>query len=354
MTAPHHLYIHVPYCASKCHYCAFYSTVCAPDWDVYADGIIKDFDKYKDFQIKTIFFGGGTPSLIPTDVFKRIMDAAYANFDVAHGAEITLESNPGTLCEKRLKEFIASGVNRLSVGVQSLSDTELKFLGRTHTTTDAIKLIHHAKDAGITISADFIYGLPRHDVNHIKKLCAEIKKLNLNHISMYELTIEENTKLAHENIVLPDNDVMADMYLEIGQHFKRYEVSNYGASCMHNSGIWDGEPYIGIGDGAHGRLFISGEWFDMNNIFISEKDRAIEKIIMGMRTAKGVLLTNDVHNAIDWGYVNDNKNLFIITPTQELLGDKSPSQLFPAPQGGRLAATDFLLLDDLTSSIINI
>jgi oxygen-independent coproporphyrinogen-3 oxidase len=161
---PHNIYIHVPFCARQCTYCAFFKTIKDPDWDTYAAKTISEIKYWGGClgrcAVPTIFFGGGTPSLMPADVFGRIMDAVRKNFDVAPGAEITLESNPGTIDATRLDAFIAAGVNRLSIGVQSLDDSELKFLGRIHDADDARRLIHAAQDRGLNVSGDFIYALP--------------------------------------------------------------------------------------------------------------------------------------------------------------------------------------------------
>ena len=135
MTFAHNIYIHVPFCISKCNYCAFFSRACAtPDWDSYTNGIIREIDYWTEklgkIDVPTIFFGGGTPSLMPTEYFAKIMNQLYAKFNIEPDTETTLESNPKTIDSKRLDEFISLGVNRISIGVQSLNDDELKFLGR--------------------------------------------------------------------------------------------------------------------------------------------------------------------------------------------------------------------------------
>jgi oxygen-independent coproporphyrinogen-3 oxidase len=266
-------------------------------------------EKLGRVKISTIFFGGGTPSLMPTKNFAQIMNAVRENFDMAADAEITLEANPKTLDTTRLREFISGGVNRISIGVQSLNDNELQFLGRIHGARDALDLINAALGEGLRVSADFIYGLPGQGADDIHKMCGDINALGLEHASLYELTIEPNTLLARQNPKMPDNETMATMYEIIGTELSlpRYEVSNYGTPCVHNQNVWDGAPYIGLGDGAAGRVFMSDDWYETrvkDGKIISQKlstrERAIEKVLTGLRTTRGVLLTDDVIDVIKY------------------------------------------------------
>ncbi len=324
MNIPHNLYIHVPFCMSKCKYCAFFSTACTnPDWKKYADDICGEIkfwsDKVGRVMVPTVFFGGGTPSLMPVEFFEQIMNCIHANFDVSKDCEITLESNPGTLDENKLRSFVSNGVNRLSVGVQSLNDDELIFLGRKHNVAQSLKLLESGQKLGIRVSADFIYGLPEHNEKSVKILCEQINKLHLTHVSMYELTIEKNTPFGKMNLKMPDNETMAQMYVAIGENLDlpRYEVSNYASphnECRHNQNIWAGDAYIGIGRAAAGRPYINGEWYDeMGNYErlekISTKTRAIEKIITGMRTMTGVWLSDDVKPLINFDWVARHDDL---------------------------------------------
>ena len=324
MNIHHNLYIHVPFCVSKCNYCAFFSHACAnPDWNKYANDICDELKGWAlrlgRIKIPTIFFGGGTPSLMPADVFETIIQCIYNYFDVDTKCEITLESNPGTLDKCKLCNFVSMGVNRLSVGVQSLTDEELQFLGRKHNVKQAIDLLDIANNMNLRISADFIYGLPNHDVQSVVNLCRRINELTLKHVSLYELTIEKNTPFERMDLNMPDNKIMAEMYNAIGDNLNlpRYEVSNYALPnehCRHNENIWNGDAYIGIGRGAAGRVFMDGVWYEQrgnNELFkkISNDTRAIEKILTSMRTVRGVRLTNDVKNQINFDWVNAHKDL---------------------------------------------
>ena len=324
MNIPHNLYIHVPFCVSKCNYCAFFSNACAnPDWEKYSNDICNELKGWAlrlgRIKIPTIFFGGGTPSLMPVKVFEKIIQCIHNHFDVDINCEITLESNPGTLDKDKLRDFVSIGVNRLSVGVQSLKDEELKFLGRKHNVNQAIDLLNVAQDMDLRVSADFIYGLPNQNVQSVVDLCNRINELELKHVSMYELTIEKNTPFGKMNLKMPDNKTMADMYNAIGDNLNlpRYEVSNYALPnehCHHNENIWDGGAYIGIGRGGAGRVFMDDVWYEQrgnNELFkeISNETRAVEKILTGMRTMRGIRLTNDVKNQINFNWINSHKDL---------------------------------------------
>ncbi len=350
MNIPHNLYIHVPFCMSKCKYCAFFSRACDnPDWEKYACDICSELkfwsDKLGQVHIPTIFFGGGTPSLMPIKIFEQIMNCIHKNFDIDKNCEITIESNPGTLDKNKLSDFVSIGVNRLSVGIQSLTDAELQFMGRRHNVRQAQDLLNVAQNMNLRVSADFIYGLPNHNVQSVIDLCNEINKLGLQHVSMYELTIEKNTPFGKMNLNMPDNNTMADMYTAIGENLNlpRYEVSNYATPnqhCLHNENIWDGGAYIGIGQGGAGRVFIDDIWYEQRGNYelfekISDETRAVEKILTGLRTIRGVKLSDDVKNQIDFNWVNKHKDLVAI----------NNEYLHTTPRG-------MLILDDITLDLI--
>ena len=333
MIQSHNIYIHVPFCISKCNYCAFFSHACAhPDWDAYADKIINEIWYWANMlgktSVPTVFFGGGTPSLMPVKIFERIIGALRENFSVDDNCEITLESNPGTIDAEKLKNFISAGVNRISIGVQSFDDKKLKFLGRRHDAKTALDFINTAMKNNIRVSADFIYGLPGDTVRDVIQTCKQINSVGLQHCSMYELTLEPNTPFARMNLQMPSDDALADMYTAIGDSLvpARYEVSNYaipGQECRHNMNVWDGAPYIGIGRGAAGRILINDVWYEeMGNGEQFEKlsadARAIERVITGLRTVRGVYLDTAVQKIINIEYVLANPDLIHITAENRL------------------------------------
>lgn len=318
---------------SKCKYCAFFSKPCAkPDWDLFLENINAEINKWSDllgtFTVPTIFFGGGTPSLMPENIFSEIIKNIEKNFYIQKNCEITLEANPGTINFNKLKNFKNAGVNRLSVGIQSLDDNKLKFLGRIHSAKQALDLLDFANNLNLNVSADFIYGLPEETEYDVKKLCDEINKLGLKHCSLYELTIEPETPFGKMNLQMPSNEEMAKMYTAISEELNipRYEVSNYaikGYECKHNQNVWDGEPYIGIGKGAAGRVLIDGQWYEQlgnNEKFekISVQTRAIERLITGLRQVRGIKLDSDIEKVIDLQFVNQNPTLLNINADNRL------------------------------------
>lgn len=351
MTITHNIYVHTPFCASKCNYCAFFSRACAnPNWEEFCDTRVQEItywgQKLGSPRVPTIFFGGGTPSLMPTYIFDKIISAIYKNFDVAPDAEITLESNPGTLSADKLDEFCKIGVNRLSVGVQSLDDEKLQFLGRRHSVADALRLLEIAAQKDIRVSADFIYGLPQQTPQDVIKMCDGINKLGLRHCSLYELTIEKNTPFGKMNLDMPSNQTMAEMYTAIQDtlNLPRYEVSNYAApgfECKHNQNVWDGDAYIGIGQGAAGRVFLDGVWYEQmgnNERFdvLAPDERAIEKVLTGLRTMRGTALGDDVRKVINIEFAKSHPDMLGFT------------------NDNRIVATDagILLLDDLLVKLV--
>lgn len=284
--------------------------------------------------------------MMPTNYFSEIIARIHNRFDVAPRAEITIESNPGTLDAVRLDEFIAAGVNRLSIGVQSLNDDELGFLGRRHNVADAMRLLDAAMARNIQVSADFIYGLPGHNAKTVEKLCRDINKIGLTHCSMYELTIEPNTPFGKMNLDMPTNDEMADMYNTVGDTLAipRYEISNYatpGHECQHNQNVWDGGAYIGIGRGAAGRVFINNTWYEQLGVgerfnAMTARARATEKILTGLRQTRGLLLAPDVENALDFEYIKQNPELVEI----------AHNRVHATKRG-------MLVLDDLILNLVN-
>ncbi len=351
MMVVHNIYIHVPFCVKKCKYCAFFSHACAtPDWDEYCRGIIDEIHYWAGhlgrISVPTIFFGGGTPSLMPTQTFTKIMDTLRENFDVESNAEITVEANPATIDNYKLGEFCAAGLNRLSVGAQSFDDDKLRFLGRIHSASDARNLINIGLQRGLRVSADFIYGLPNDTVNDVIKICHDINEIGISHCSMYELTVEPETPFGKMNLQMPSNSEMAEMYTAIQDtlNLTRYEVSNYcafGNECKHNVNVWDGNPYIGIGRGAAGRIFMDDTWYEELGAYkkfepIDDDTRAIERVITGLRTQRGVKLDDTVKKIIDLEFAKLNSNMLMFTCDD------------------RIVATDegIMVLDDLITKLV--
>ncbi len=321
------LYIHIPFCVRKCKYCDFLSAP-AEEYirDMYIRQLIEEISVqsqfYTDYVVSTIFFGGGTPSILKSVHITNIMSAIYANWTVAANAEISLEANPGTLSQERLMNYRTAGINRLSIGLQSANNSELKVLGRIHTFEDFLESYETARNAGFdNINVDLISGVPGQTLTSWKNTVKRTAMLKPEHISAYSLIIEEGTEF-HElyssgegKKLLPDEDTERDMYHETAgilstYGYRRYEISNYareGYECRHNTGYWTGEEYLGLGLGASsytmGRRFHVDN--DLNNYLhmdmhkditplyediqeLTERDRISEFMILGLRMTKGV------------------------------------------------------------------
>jgi len=249
------LYIHIPFCLSKCPYCDFYSVQYSREKaQKYADAVIRNI-RHCGEQYDTVYFGGGTPILMYEHI-GNILSAA----DTEKNAEITVEANPCAVTAETAAKLASAGVNRVSLGVQTMSENELKFLGRRHTpaqVNNAFEILHKV---GITnISADMMIGLPGQDESSITRTADCLAELGAAHISSYILKIEENTPFAERELSLPDDDRTAELYLHtvstLGKlGYEQYEISNFAAAgyeCKHNLKYWRCEEYIGIGAAAH-------------------------------------------------------------------------------------------------------
>ena len=299
------IYLHWPYCKSKCPYCDFFSKVERNiNQDNIIDGYLKQLEKYhqllKECNIKSVFFGGGTPSLIEPYNIEKIINKINKLWGLDDVCEISLEANPNTNKGSLFTDLCTAGINRLSLGVQSLDDNELKFLGRTHNSQKALKAIDDMQKVFANCSIDLMYALPNQIAENWLKQLQYVCNLELKHISLYQLTIEEGTVFARKKIKPLDEEKAAELYLMsediLSQNgIYKYEVSNYAAEgrcSQHNLIYWQGGEYIGIGKSAHGRIKINNEWFAQTDNLqlekIDAKERAEELIIMGMRLTKGI------------------------------------------------------------------
>lgn len=263
------LYIHVPFCLSKCPYCDFYSVGYTPERaEEYKGAVIRNLRHYDDehgFSFDTVYFGGGTPILMHEHIGEIL-----GNIRLTDNAEITIEANPCVSNEKALNNLISCGVNRISFGVQSLSDKELSFLGRRHTTKEAIAAIERAYSAGFrNISADLMLGLSGQTREALGYSIDRLSELPISHISAYMLKIEKDTPFGSMKLSLPNEDEMAELYLFTCQRleekgFFQYEISNFskrGRESRHNLKYWRCEEYLGIGPAAHS--YLNGKRFSV-------------------------------------------------------------------------------------------
>ena len=298
---PFSLYIHVPFCRTKCPYCDFntYENI-EHLIDDYVRSLIYElicWSKYIDFNsknkyIKSVFFGGGTPSYISANYITQIMDTVEKNFNLIDTVEISLECNPNDLSQEKILSWKNSKINRISIGAQSFSDKFLRVLGRDHDFTEISQGFSLARSLGFNnLSLDLIYGIPGQNINDWKSTINQALKLQPEHISMYGLTIEKNTKfdwMVTEGLMPnPDSDIAADMYEYVEKEMYRngythYEISNWslpGKESLHNLTYWYSQEYIGVGAGAHS--FFSGiRFWNVNSpneyINLLEKDPLID------------------------------------------------------------------------------
>lgn len=258
------IYIHVPFCASKCPYCDFYSLTTADDTlkDAYTDALCREMRKKAGVAADTLYFGGGTPALLGGERLVRLTNTARDCFALPDTAEITLEANPADCLYDTFAAFAAAGGNRLSLGMQSTDTDILKTLGRRHTPTDVARTVADAKQAGIeNISLDLMLAVPHQTKAHIEKDIAACAAFGASHVSAYLLKVEEGTPFAAmgATLAVPDDDTAADYYLFAVEQlekygYRQYEISNFaktGCESRHNLKYWRLEPYIGFGPAAH-------------------------------------------------------------------------------------------------------
>lgn len=318
------LYLHMPFCVRKCAYCDFLSFPTDQETqNLYTRRLREDIDamgkKYGDIPVDTIFIGGGTPSVPDSALIVGIMERVRKAFHVAEGAEISMEANPGTVTREKLTDYRRAGINRLSFGLQSANDRELKLLGRIHTWAEFLESFHLARECGFTnINIDLMSALPGQTRESWKDTLKRVTDLNPEHISAYSLIIEDGTPFGEKygseegRKLLPDEDSEREMYHETKRFlrdcgYERYEISNYakpGRACRHNIGYWTGLPYLGLGLGASS--YMDGCRFAVNSDMkqyleekpgmftdvekLTKKDMEEEFFYVGLRMTAGVSL----------------------------------------------------------------
>ena len=318
------IYIHIPFCKTRCTYCDFFSTTLLSRRDDYVRALCQEADQRLAniaAPVQTVYFGGGTPSLLSAAHIQRIISRLPIAADTE---EITLEANPGDLTATYLRDLRRIGINRLSIGIQSFDDEVLRFIGRRHTAAEAVQAVRTAQNEGFdNISIDLIYGIPSHNSDPLLSLQQQIDtalSLDIQHISTYCLTYEEGTPITRliENGTIEevDEDTENAMYDLISSRltaagFEHYEVSNFalpGHRSRHNGNYWNRTPYIGLGAGAHsydGNSIRSWhpdnlDQYINNPVFLHQErltptDLYNERIMLGLRTAEGILL-RELHN----------------------------------------------------------
>ena len=339
------LYIHIPFCKVKCVYCDFYSiTKREKQIPLFTECLLKEIDLYKEYSEKwsfdTIFFGGGTPSILPAKYLEQILQKLHDTFDTSKVTEISLEANPGEAPFEHLKDIKSLGVNRISMGFQSFDDKILKLLGRLHEAKDCFNTFKNVRKAGFdNINADMIFNIPGLSVNNWKKDLKKLLELDPEHISAYSLTVEPSTKLfnlvKNKKVLMPLEKTDIEQFLltedilsKNGYH--QYEISNYAKKnkeCKHNLHYWNLSPYLSFGPSAHS-YDLKKRWWNVrslekytnylekgklpieDNEILSRKDNYNETILNGLRLSQGIKTSDlkeysDIINKTEFNKVID-------------------------------------------------
>ncbi|WP_037316654.1 radical SAM family heme chaperone HemW [Salegentibacter sp. Hel_I_6] len=275
------IYIHIPFCKQACHYCDFHFSTSLKKKAKLVEMLCRELVLRKDEltspEIQTIYFGGGTPSLLEAEELQQIFETIYSNYRIAENPEITLEANPDDLTEEKVEMLKASKINRLSIGIQSFFEEDLKLMNRAHNSEEALKSINLAKEYFDNISIDLIYGIPGMSVERWQRNIEISLELGVPHISSYALTVEPNTalqKFIERGKIKPVDDEAAKLHFEIlvetlkRNGFEHYEFSNFGKPgyfSKNNTAYWLGKPYLGIGPAAHSYNGNSRKWNISNN-----------------------------------------------------------------------------------------
>lgn len=367
------IYLHIPFCRKACHYCNFHFSTSLKLKNEFLEALLLEIDRKKNQQLslETIYFGGGTPSLLEKDELRQILDALNSSFNLSQIQEITLECNPEDITAKQLESWLELGINRLSIGVQSLNDTELQLMNRNHHAEQSKKSVQLAVETGFqNLTIDLIYGTPWKSLDEWENELRWALNSGITHLSAYALTVEPKTALAHQvkkgQVQEPADERMTEdfmllqkLMLEYG--WDAYEISNYckpGHRSKHNSNYWKGSAYLGLGPSAHSfdgsltrswnisnnALYIEGEKkgnpaVEFENL--TSIDRCNELIMTKLRTREGFQISElgewsekfksnnfiFLKNAHQNGWISDFKNFISLTNDGKLISDYIISEL---------------------------
>ena len=335
------IYIHIPFCKKKCKYCDFVSFDCEEkNIEKYVECLLKEIDEKSNElnaknnfnnKVDTIYIGGGTPSIIDAKYIEKIIKKVFEKFNVLENAEITIEVNPGTVDENKLRKYFSSGINRLSIGLQSSNDEILKMLGRIHNYKQFIEVYDLARKVGFkNINVDLMIGLPNQSITDVEESLQKIIGINPEHVSVYSLIVEENTKMfeliENGDLELPSEELEREMYWKVkktleNSDYKHYEISNFakkGYKSKHNTNCWNQCQYLGFGISAHSyfneirysnidnlKQYIQNIESDnsiYNVIFHenqSKQDMMKEYMLLGLRKIDGVIISKFKEKFID-------------------------------------------------------
>lgn len=314
------IYLHIPFCKRKCAYCDFFSVANTQQKNEFVQAICKEIELQKNYlgneKIQTIYFGGGTPSMLDVSQLEKILNVIYKYFHIEKNNEITLEANPDDLNLVYLKDIKKVSINRLSIGIQSFDDTDLLKMKRKHTTDQAINSVKSAQDQGFgNISIDLIYGLPDLTIKKWERNIQQALNLNIQHISAYHLSIEPNTLFYNyhkkQKLNLPSEEESLNQFKllkekSVEKGFLHYEISNFakdGFISLHNTNYWLGVKYLGLGPSAHSFNLTSRQW-NISNLY-----GYLEEILKGKIPFESEILTQ-----------NEKYNDFILTSLRTMWG----------------------------------
>ena len=370
------IYLHIPFCKKACHYCDFHFSTSPQYKDQMLQALSQEIDLRKNYlageTIETIYFGGGTPSLLSADDLQILIGAITDLYEVSPTAEITLEANPDDLNPQKVREFRQTLVNRFSIGIQSFFEEDLKWMNRAHSASEAQSSIKRVQDAGFeNITADLIYGFPLLSTPKWEHNIQQLIELQIPHISSYSMTVEPATALSSfikkgEQKPMDEGQssaqflILMEQLTEVG--FEHYEISNFakpGLYSKHNSNYWEGVPYLGIGPSAHSFNGESRQWNISNNSkyidqiqlkkipaeieVLTTENRINEYIMTSLRTSKGISLqkiterfgsdySNEVRDGLepfaDKNWINLNDQIVTLTTDGKLFADHIASELF--------------------------
>ncbi|MCE6992531.1 radical SAM family heme chaperone HemW [Dyadobacter sp. CY323] len=371
-----HLYIHIPFCRQACHYCDFHFSTNIANKRAIVEAIAREIVLQKTYlsaaPIETVYFGGGTPSMLDRSELELILQTIRQHFEVISDPEFTLEANPDDLSETKLQQLFDAGINRLSIGIQSFNDAHLTFLNRIHSAFEAENCVNTARNIGIkNISIDLIYAIPAPDHSILHGDLQKAFSLNVSHISAYCLTIEPQTAFGSwlkKKKIKPIDEEFAAQQFEIlvktlaENGFEQYEISNFARNeqySRHNSSYWKQRPYLGVGPSAHSYNGISRAFNVANNAkylqaihenvipatleILSAADQTNEYVLTGLRTKWGVnkdkleLLSEgkffstqrtELEKIKDFGWIREDSETLILTESGKLFADRIASDLF--------------------------
>ena len=377
------LYLHIPFCAQRCTYCDFYFVTTAKSYTPFVQALLAEITHYghthgRREPVDTIYFGGGTPSLLPADDLGRILDALHANFDTANLRETTLELNPGDVTEADLRDLRTLGIDRLSIGIQSFFEPDLRWMNRSHSAEEAEAIIPMAQAAGFeNFTVDLIFGLPDQPFEYWGANLEKAVRLGVPHLSTYSLTVEPRTVLAKQvalgKVHAPDEDVQAERYRFTMDYlrsrgYEHYEVSSFampGFRAVHNSAYWTHANYIGFGPSAHSLWWKTGSiaerWANVRNLrqyeallaqrelpldgreLLGLDELADEYVLLRLRTADGL----DLHT-LEFRYGVD----LLDEKADEIAALEADGLLRVADGAVRLTDEGFLLCDSITARLL--